>query len=174
MQKRASLFLGLVLIVMATPSVYAETSIYKCSKPDGSVVFSPTPCGKGAREVGVPKPSSVSQAPAADAVRDISDTVADTRCREDAAKLYVAPDTSAITRAEADIRAAEQRYWVGNTAQAQQMASDDATRVVGLRNLIATERVRVDSQRAESQKRVDAALAQCTEQKRRRSELRGK
>jgi hypothetical protein len=154
--------------------LHAESTIFKCTKADGSTVFSPTPCGKGAREIGVPKPSTLPASPSNNAIRDISDGVSDTHCRDDAQKLYVEPDTSAIARAEADIRATEHRYWIGDTAQAQQMASDDATRVVGLRNVIATERTHVDAQRAESRKRVDEALARCEDQKRRRDESREK
>jgi hypothetical protein len=168
---RASLICWLLL---SAATAEAESAIYKCVKADGSTVFSPSPCGKGAKEIGVPKAPNASPSPQAnDAIRDISDAVAATHCREDAEKLYVEPDTSAIARAEADIRAAEHRYWVGDTAQAQQMASDDATRVIGLRNVIATERARVDAQRTDSRKRVDAALAVCAEQKRQRDQHRG-
>jgi hypothetical protein len=153
---------------------HSESTIFKCTKADGSTVFSPTPCGKGAQEIGVPKSTIPAASPSSNAIREISNSVSDSHCREDAQKLYVEPDTSAITRAEADIRATEHRYWIGDTVQAQRMASDDATRVVGLRNVIATERTHVDAQRAESRKRVDEALARCEDQKRRRDEHREK
>jgi hypothetical protein len=163
-----------VFLALCVVHADAESTIFKCTKADGSSVFSPTPCGKDAKEIGVPKSSSLSVSPSNDAVRDISNSVSDSRCRDDAQRLNVEPDTSAIARAEADIRATEHRYWVGDSAQAQQMASDDATRVVGLRNVIATERARVDVQRAESRKRVDEALAKCEDQKRRRDESQGR
>ena len=166
--------IALALLVALSEIAHAESTIYKCMKADGSTVFSPTPCGKDAKEIGVPKSSDPAAVPANDAIRDISDSVSDSRCRNDAQKLYVEPDTSAIARAEADIRATQNRYWVGNTAQAQQMASDDATRVVGLRNVIATERTRVEAQRAESRKRMDEALARCDEQKQHRDETRAR
>jgi hypothetical protein len=166
--------ISLALGALMSQQSLAEKAIYKCSGPNGSTVFSPTPCGKNAKEVDVSKSSSLSAAPSNDAIRDIRDNVSDIRCRDDAQKLYVEPDTSAIVRAQADIRAAEHRYWVGDSAQAQQMASDDATRVIGLRNVIATEQARVDAQRAESRKRVDDALRRCEEQKRARDDARQK
>jgi hypothetical protein len=155
---------------------HAEKTIYKCAGPNGSTVFSPTPCGKNAKEVDVSKTSSLSAAPSNDAIRDISDTVADTNCRDDARKLYVEPDTSVIARAEHDIRELQSQQWysAGNPGQAQQMASDNGTRTIGLRNVIATEQARADAQRAESRKRMDEALKRCEEQKSAREEARVK
>jgi hypothetical protein len=152
----------------------AESTIYKCAKADGSTVFSPTPCGKGAKEIGVPKSSNLSAPSSNDAIRDISDSVSDSRCRDDAQRLYVDPDMSEILRAQGQIREIQNRSWYsrGNPAAAQLMANEDATRVVALRNLIATEQARVDVQRAESRKRVDEALVRCDDQKRRRDEAR--
>jgi hypothetical protein len=162
--KRIALVIALSVFAC---TAHAEKAIYKCSGPGGSTVFSPTPCGKGAKEIDVSKSSSLSAPASNDAIRDISDSVADTNCRDDARKLYVEPDSSAITRAESDIREIQGHRWVAgnNPAQAQQMASDDGTRIIGLRNVIATERARVDAQRTESRKRVDEALAHCDDQK---------
>jgi hypothetical protein len=167
-------FIALVVSLCACGIARAESTIYKCTKPDGSTVFSPSPCGKGAQEIGVPKAANSSNAPSTDAIRDISDSVADSRCRDAARQLYVEPDRSAIVNAENEIKRLQSRAWTGDPNQAQQMASDDATRVVGLRNVIATERAHIDVQRTESRKRVDDALARCDEQKRERDAHRGK
>jgi len=163
------------VLLLTAQQAAAESAVYKCTKQDGSVVFSPTPCGRGAKEIGVPKSPSLSSPSTNDAIRDISDGVSDSRCRDDAHKLYVDPDTSAIARAERDIGEIQGRSWysANNPAQAQLMASQDATRVVGLRTLIATESARADVVRAESRKRVAEALAQCEERKRARQAARG-
>ncbi len=166
----------LLLLTLCCVAAHAEKAVYKCAGPNGSTVFSPAPCGKDAKEVDVSKSSSLSASSSNDALRDISDSVADTRCRDDAQKLYVEPDTSAIVRAEKDIRELQSQQWYSDTnpAQAQQMASDNGTRTIGLRNVIATEQARVDAQRAESRKRVDEALRRCEEQKRAREDARTK
>jgi uncharacterized protein DUF4124 len=159
--------------IFASSNAIAEKAIYKCQGTNGTV-FSPTPCGNGAKAVAAPTTASDTPAPN-DAIQDISDGVADSRCRDDARKQYVEPDTSAIARAERDLSEIQGRSWysANNPAQAQLMASQDATRVVALRNLIATESARADAVRAESRKRVDEALAQCEEQKRARDAARG-
>jgi hypothetical protein len=173
---RTSVCALMVLFALCAHGLWAESTIYKCTKADGSTVFSPTACGKEAKEIGIPKSSSSSAPPSRDAIRDISDSVADSRCRDDAQRLYVEPDTSVIARAESDIREIQGHRWVAgnNPAQAQQMASDDGTRMIGLRNVIATEQARVDAQRSESRKRVDAAMATCAEEKLRRDEQHSK
>jgi hypothetical protein len=162
----------LALFALCAHGLWAESTIYKCAKADGSTVFSPTPCGKDAKEIGVPKASDVASQPSNNAIRDISDSVADIHCRDTARSLYVDPDTSAISRAKSEIAEIQSHAWVSanNPAAAQLMANEDATRVVGLRNLIATEQARVDGQRADSRKRADEALAKCAEEKRRRDE----
>ena len=167
---------SLLFVSIFCLTAHAEKSIYKCPGPNESTIFSPTPCGKNAKEVNVSKATSLSTPPSNDAIRDISDNVSDIHCRDDARKLYIEPDTSAIVRAEAAIRDTQHRAWYSesNPAQAQQMASDDATRVVSWRNVIATEQARVDTQRAESRKRVDEALTRCEDDKRRRDDQRGK
>jgi hypothetical protein len=178
----------LVALVVCVSAHAGEQAVYKCKQNNGSVVFSPQPCGKNAQPMKVevtpraaPAATNEAVAPPAKpnvsenaAIRDISDGVADTNCRDDANRLYVEPDTSAIAKAEADIRELQSHRWVAanNPAQAQQMASDDGTRIIGLRNVIATERARADAQRAESRKRVDEALKRCDDQKRAREGAR--
>jgi hypothetical protein len=144
-----------VALGICCPAAAGEQAVYKCKQDNGSVVFSPQPCGKNAQPMKVevtPRAAPVvadetvalpvkQNVPENAAIRDISDSVADTRCRDDARKLSVEPDTSAIAKAEADIREIQSRSWYsqGNPAGAQLMANEDATRVVALRNLIATE-----------------------------------
>jgi hypothetical protein len=154
--------------------VAGEQQVFKCTKADGSVIFSPQPCGANAKEqhVGVTPRAGSADANAPienDAVRDISNSVADSRCRDDAHKLYVEPDTSALARAQSELKQVEGRRWVGGSAANRQMAAlNDETHAASLRSLIATEGARIDAARAESRKRVDEALRTCDEQKQQR------
>lgn len=175
-----------VSVSFATAASGAEQAVYKCVKADGSVVFSPQACGKGAQEVKMrtgiraangeqsspsAAGSSAGSAPAAsaktDAVRDISDGIDDSHCRDDARKLYVEPNTSSIARAKAELHALERRSWVGGAASTRQILDEtDQTHMASLRGLIATEESRADATRADSQKRVDEALTKCDVRKR--------
>src|SRR5262245_11771127 len=123
--------LSLLLMSAFCLAAHAEKTVYKCSGPNGSTVFSPSPCGKNAKEVDVSKSPSSPTAPPNDAIRDISDNVADIRCRDDAQRLYVEPDISAIAQAKTQLSEIQGRSWYseGNPAAAQLMANEDATRV---------------------------------------------
>lgn len=161
-----------MLLALALPMLaVAETQIYKCTKADGSVVFAPKPCGANAKEIEVRGGAS---APPNDAIRDISDGVEDSRCRDRARALYNAGDTTAIMRAQAELKAVENRAWIGqNEAQIQLLVQQDGTRAASLRALIASEQARLDSTRSESQRRVDDALSKCDDLARERREARG-
>lgn len=168
--------IAVALLAAPVAALAGEQKVFKCVSPNGSVTFSPQPCGSNAREVKVgvtPRGQTSSDRAVAkttqyNAVQAISDSVANSRCRDDARKLYQEPDVSTILRAETEIREIQGRAWYGDSALALQLASEDATRVVALRNLISSERARVDEARAESQRRMDAALARCDELKQQR------
>ena len=67
---------------ISAPSANAQKAIFKCSGPNGSTVFSQSPCGKDSKEVTVR-----SDAPATSdnaAVAAISASVSDMHCRDDA------------------------------------------------------------------------------------------
>lgn len=164
--------LASLLLALAWPmAAGAETQIYKCSKADGSVVFAPRPCGANAKEIELRGSASV---PPSDAVQDISDSVSDSRCRDRARALYNAGDATALVRAQVELYAVENRVWSGqNSAQIQLLVQQDGARAASLRALIASEQARIDSTRAESQRRVDDAMAKCDDLARERRDARG-
>ncbi|MEO7064049.1 MAG: DUF4124 domain-containing protein [Dokdonella sp.] len=175
-----------VSVGFATAASGAEQAVFKCVKSDGSVVFSAQTCGKGAQEVKMragSRAANVEQSPRSaagssvapadavsakiDAVRDISEGIDDSHCRDDARKLYVEPNTSSSARAKAELKALEGRSWVGGAASTRQILDEtDQTHMASLRSLIATEESRADATRADSQKRVDEALTKCDVRKR--------
>lgn len=176
----------------ATSIANGAPSIYKCKDANGGTVFLPTPCGKGVQEVQLHSGNreaatgqaskDANESPAADkqpapvkvdAIRDISDGVADSHCRDDARKLYIEPDTSSLAHAQAELQALQGRSWVGGSASSRQILDEtDQTHMASLRGLIATEQARADATRADSQKRVDGALSQCNDRKRELEESR--
>lgn len=174
MRARVWLCGGLALFGLAIPvSGYAAQQVYKCTTANG-VVFSPRPCGPAAKVVEtIPSASQSPSAPQNDAVRAISDSVADTRCRDDARALYREPDMRSIAQAQREMDEISRRKWYGYDArQVQIMEAQDQTRLVTLRGLIATEQARADAVRAESRKRVDAAMEKCEVAKRERETAR--
>lgn len=173
-QRRHVVALWSASLAVLPVGAHAEREIFKCTKPDGSTVFSPTPCSKSATAIQVPR-SDKAAAPQNDAIRDISDSVADSHCRDDAHKLYIEPDTSAIVRADREMREIQGRTWVGGSAANRQlMAANDETHIASLRGLIATEQARAEAVRKESRARVDAALLQCDKLKSEREAAKGK
>ncbi len=166
-------------MLIASPAYGGQ--VFKCKDANGGVIFSPAPCGKGAQEVKLPgskndapaerapndgraSPAAVYQLPPAkvDAIRDISDGMDDKHCRDDARNLYVSPNTVSLERAQRELRALEGRSWTGGSAANRQiLAETDEAHMASLRGLIATEQQSADSVRAESQRRVDDALAKC-------------
>ena len=88
---------ALLLAMLAYATAHAEKKIYACKDASGNGIFSPTPCGADAKELHydagtLPLPAKADTAakkaapvPASsDALRNISDGVADSRCRRDA------------------------------------------------------------------------------------------
>ena len=171
--------------LMASPAFAGQ--VFKCKEANGGTVFSPTPCGKDAKEVtlragnqGAPtlSTSAVHEAKPptpvkVDAVRDISDVVADTHCREDAHTLWVEPNTSSLVHAQEELSALERRQWSGGSnANRQILEENDQTHMASLRSLIATEKQNASATRADSQRRVDDAIAKCDVRKREVEESR--
>jgi len=172
-------------MLIASPAFAGQ--VFRCKDANGGTVFSPTPCGKDSREVTLrvgnqgastpptsAAPESKPQTPAkVDAIRDISDGVTDSHCRDDARNLYVSPNTSSLERAQAELRALERRSWVGGSAANRQiLAETDETHAASLRGLIATEQQNAAATRADSQRRVDEAIAKCDARKREVEESR--
>lgn len=161
---------GIAIALMVPAVASAATQIYKCTKADGAVVFAPTPCGNGAKEVGASSTAkALTDTPQNHAIRDISDGVDDAHCRDSAHALYRTPDDAAINRAQNELQAVESRTWTGrNEAAAQILNEQDRTRAASLRALISSEQARIDSARADSRRRVDDALAKCADLTRKR------
>lgn len=162
----------------AAGKALAATAIYKCTKPDGSVVFAPTSCGSNAKTIVAPSPplsAGMEGAPPAvvpqdAAIRAIHDSVEDSHCRDDAHALYREPDHSALNQAQAEIGALEKRIWAGrNAAAVQILAGQDQTRIAALRGIVATEQARIDAGRTESRRIVAEAIAKCDRIKAERS-----
>jgi len=157
-------------------TAHAETAVYKCAKPDGIVVFTPTPCGANAKTVVAPRQPGTAviaaPKPAAPnaAIQAIHDGVEDAHCRDEAHALYREPDRSALTRAQDEINTLEKRTWTGrNAAAIQILVEQDRTRIASLRGIVATEQMRIDTARTEAQHRVDDAIAKCDEIKAKRT-----
>ena len=172
-----------VLLGIAPFAVGAQT-VYKCTKADGSVMFSQNPCGKDAKIVmddrSSPKNTSASdngdaKSPASQPTTDpnvqaISDSVDDSNCRRDAQRLATVPSTERIDQAQADLARLQSQIGADSTASAnsyyaQPVGQSDAQQIADLQEFISSERANINAQGAESQKRVDEALAACDRKK---------
>jgi hypothetical protein len=103
------------------------------------------------------------------AVQDIIDSADDANCRRDAKNRYVYPSTDAVDRALAEIQSIQKSTWfvTGRDApyKAATLEQNDQQRIATLRQVIATESARNDAIRAESEKRLQADLAECDRKK---------
>lgn len=103
------------------------------------------------------------------AVQDIIDSADDANCRRDAKNRYVYPSTDAVDRAQAEIQNIEKSTWyvTGRDAsyKAATLAQNDQQRIATLRQVIAAEAARNDAIRAESDRRLQADLAECDRKK---------
>jgi hypothetical protein len=171
-----------VLLGIAPFAVGAQT-VYKCTKADGSVMFSQNPCGKDAKIVmddrSSPKNTSASdngdaKSPASQPTTDpnvqaISDSVDDSNCRRDAQRLATVPSTERINQAQAELGRLESIGVVdsaGNVnSYSQSVGQSDVQQIADLKEFISAEQASINAQAADSQKRVDEALAACDRKK---------
>ena len=171
-----------VLLGIAPFAVGAQT-VYKCTKADGSVMFSQNPCGKDAKIVmddrSSPKntsagengdaKSSASQPTTDPNVQAISDSVDDSNCRRDAQRLATVPSTERINQAQAELGRLESIGVVdsaGNVnSYSQSVSQPDVQQIADLKEFISAEQASINAQAADSQKRVDEALAACDRKK---------
>jgi len=179
--------IALAVLLSLAPALVSAQTVYKCTSATGSVTYSQAPCGKDAKLVMDSKPSAkradsvddaaLSATPkAADKgrpdpnVQAISDSVEDTNCRRSAQRLYFEPDTSDIDSLMAQIRELENSHYVNSatgvhTANSQHMEQEDRIRASNLRGVIATKEQQNASIRADSQRAMREALAECDKRK---------
>jgi hypothetical protein len=156
---------GILLVgMLAAGAAHAERSVYKCTKPDGSVVFAAAPCGKDAKEVDTSGALRHGTAPNLQGVSDRAAMAAidgDCQRRSLAIEDRYRSEIDGASR-EMDQLRREMNYSNNNFA--------GATRSNGIREQItADEDRRAASQRSEREEQ--AALAkECDEE--RRAELK--
>lgn len=173
-----------VLLGIASSMVGAQT-VYKCAKADGSVTFSQRPCGKDAKIVmgdssaskdvstgeNRDTKSSGSQPTPDPNIQAISDSVDDANCRRDAQRLApAAPSTERIDQARAELAQLQSQTGAAgaentNSDYAQPVSQPYAQQIADLNEFISSEQARIDAIAADSQKKVDEALAACDRQK---------
>jgi hypothetical protein len=172
--------------MFACASAHAEKKIYACKDAAGNAIFSPTPCGADAKELhvdaGAP-PAAVAIDPAAkkvaptpastDAIRDISDSVADSTCRRDAQNAVYYPS---------DVNLLDLERRKENIIQQASYANNNLAGAVweqGLRKQIGDMEIAIQQERsriAEARDRADAvhrqAIADCDTHKTERERAR--
>jgi hypothetical protein len=177
---------AVLFAVLACATAHAEKKIYACKDAAGNAIFSPDPCGKDAKELhvdaGAPptqvvvdpaaKKASAAAAPA-DALRDISDSVADSTCRRDAQNALYYPS-------DGNLLDLERRK--GNIIQQAGYANNNLAGAVweqGLRKQIGDMEIAIQQERsrlAEARDRADAvrrqAIADCDMHKSERERTR--
>jgi hypothetical protein len=159
------LFLLLCLFVAAA---HADRKVYKCTDANGSAVFSPDPCGKGAQEMKVDvkapdspppvetKPQSKSTAPrpsdaaAAEAPIDADDM----KCQSQALRLRTYPS-------EANLQMLVQRQGDLMRNYAQSASEAVKIQIGNLDNTIAVEQARISEARQKVDRAVADAMAKC-------------
>lgn len=176
--------IALAVLLGIAPSLAGAQTVYQCTGANGTVTFSQNPCGKDAKIVmddrSSPKNASAGgngdarssePRPATDPnVQAISDSVDDSNCRRDAQRLAVAPSTERLDQAQAELGRLQSQAGTGSAGNAnsyyvQSQDQSDAQQMADLQEIISSEQARIDALTAESQKRVEEALAVCDRQK---------
>jgi len=177
--------IALAVLLGVAPAFVSAQTIYKCTSANGAVTYSQAPCGRDAKLVMDSKPSvkrgdsvddaaqsaTPKTAPRSDPnIQAISDSVEDSNCRRAAQRSYIEPDTSEIDGLMAQVRSLENSHYVGATtgvynANSQHMEQEDRIRASNLRGVIATKEQQNASIRADSQRAMRDALAECDRKK---------
>ena len=154
--------------LLAGRAAHAEKKVYKCTNADGSLVFSPNPCGAGAQEQkvdagsassDVPAPSATSpQAPGSAPAQDSE--ALDAKCRDDAQALLVYP-------AEGSLQALMQHQAeLVRAYAADQKASEGIKVQIGtLDGQIAAEQERIAQGRSRVDRIYRDAITKCDARK---------
>jgi colicin import membrane protein len=163
------LLLAALCGLLAGQAAHAEKKVYKCTNADGSLVFSPNPCGAGAQEQKVDAGSAQANAPGTPAtppqmpstVPAAPDSEAeDAKCRDDAQRLAVYP-------AEGNLQALMQHQAELVRAYAADQQASEAIKVqIGtLDGAIATEQERIAQGRSRVDRAYRDAIAKCDARK---------
>ena len=153
-----------VSLLFAMP-VHAQ-KVYKCTDAGGHTVFSQYECDKDAKAImDLPKSTASPTTTSDKALKDIASEADHSGCRIDAEKLATYPSTVKIDQARAEIAALEDETHVGTRVENEVWRQGTENKIVGLRQLISQEEARNDIVRAESDKRVQAALSECDKKK---------
>ena len=158
----------IILLACWCAAAHAERKVYKCSKADGSSVFSPYPCGTGAQEVKVdtsatpaPPPAATQQAnpvqsaaPAESPVEDADDL----QCRSDAQRLKVYP-------AEANLGLLQERQTELLRSYSANASDAIEIQIGNLDAKIAAEQARLNEERQHADRAYAEAIARCDARK---------
>jgi hypothetical protein len=159
---RVGFLIAIASLAFGTGTAVAAGTIFKCRDANGGTIFSPTPCGKDAKEIRADGPSSLKSDahPTNDAIQGISDSVADIHCRDDA---YAS--TSKL--AEADIRTLELRkqelqQWADSlqTGMTKNDASAEVRRSSYVQEIIAIDQ-RIESKRQSAETAYRQGISNC-------------
>jgi len=164
-------------LLLVSTAALAEKKIYACKDAAGNAVFSSQPCGPDARELHVdaghaissapvdgtsPQARSESAAPAdtppSNPIQDISDSVADSNCRNEARRMIL-PSPGHLEELEA-----QRQALIKNLAGAQP-ASESEAQSRGLDFQIEEERNRISKETQKAQQGSRDALAECDRRK---------
>jgi hypothetical protein len=155
--------------LFAASVAHAENKIFKCTNTDGSSVFSPYPCGAGAREMKVKaattsapdtttQPVAVPAAATPDATDPPVVDAEDIQCEQDAERLKTYPE-------RANLNMLLQRQ----TEQMRAYASDasESTRILigNMDATIAAEQTRIDEGTRNADRAYAAAIDKCQTRK---------
>jgi hypothetical protein len=170
---RISVMLLLAAILSSLLSgraAHAEKKVYRCTNADGSLVFSPNPCGAGEQEMKVDAGSAPANMPATPATSPQGPASApaaapdggaeDAKCRDDAQGLLVYP-------AEGNLQALMQHQTELVRAYAADQKASEAIKVqIGtLDGAIAAEEERIAQGRSRVDRTYRDAIAKCDARK---------
>ena len=157
---------GALAMTCAMCIAHAEKTVFKCAGPNGATVFSPTPCGKDAKEVDVSKSSSLGAPVTNDAIQGISRSVADIRCRDDAFRSTQgsANDEIRPLQAERDRLQRDADLLTANSGLAADQVSDEVRRGSYVQQITAID-ARIEQKRSAGQDAYRKAMSNCEEKR---------
>lgn len=146
----------------------ADKKVYKCTNADGSLVFSPNPCGASSQELKVDAGSAQVDAPAATAPAPGSgavaapapDNEADSRCRNEAQRLQVYPAEGNL-----QVLMQHQAQLVREYAAGQNASEAIKVQIGNLDSAIAAEEQRMAQAREAVDRTYRNAIAKCDARK---------
>jgi len=142
--------------------VHAEHKVYKCSGPDGAVVFAAQPCGANAAEVHIDAGKGLRDSSSGTALRDLGDGVEDSRCRQDADNLRSREGSGNIEELERRRDSLRNSLQYANNNMAGATWESGVRKEIGdLETAIGQERTRLSLTQAQGEGAYRAAIAEC-------------